>query len=365
MVDAFAPQVEQLWRSLDEPTSPSFFTSWGWIETWLAMVPRAHAPTLAVVRDGDRPLAAWLMCRTTDVRLKVVRSRALYLNTTGDPRLDELCVEHNGTIGRQLGILELLELLPSDWDEFVFPWLRADAFRGLSELVFRGIRIRIDREVPAYFVDLARVREAGYLKLVGGQTRSQIRRAQRDAGAVEIDHATDVASALEIYTELTALHQRLWRGRGEPGAFADPWFDAFHRRLIAQRFAHGEIELLRLRGRTGTIGALYNFVHRGRVLQYQSGLASFEDRHIKPGFLAHTAAIEHAAAVGHQLYDFLGGDVRYKRSLSTGNTRMVWARAQRLALRFAVEDRVRAFVRARRRAAAAPDVPSSGPDAEP
>lgn len=79
-------------------------------------------------------------------------------------------------------------------------------------------------------------------------------------------------------------------------------------------------------------------------------MASFENNHLKPGFLAHTAAIEHAAAAGHELYDFLAGDVRYKKSLATSSTSLVWARVQRLRLRFFVEDRVRELVRARRAA---------------
>ena len=37
-------------------------------------------------------------------------------------------------------------------------------------------------------------------------------------------------------------------------------------------------------------------------------------------------------------YDFLGGRERYKRSLLTGETRLVWARVQRAPLRFQLED---------------------------
>ena len=38
-----------------------------------------------------------------------------------------------------------------------------------------------------------------------------------------------------------------------------------------------------------------------------------DNKHLKPGFLAHAAAIEHAAHVGLTIYDFLAGDMRYKK----------------------------------------------------
>ena len=66
------------------------------------------------------------------------------------------------------------------------------------------------------------------LPLLTSQTRAQVRRAQREARGLEIDVAHDEPSARAIYSELVTLHQRQWTSRGEPGAFADPWFDSFH-----------------------------------------------------------------------------------------------------------------------------------------
>lgn len=352
LLDTRSPEVERIWRDLDDATSRSFFTSWAWMENWLACLPRDQLPELAVLRDQGKPVAACFLRKVPTLRLGIVKSRAFHFNVTGNERLDELLIEYNGLVGRELSIGVLMDALPLDWDELFLPALRPDAFGGLSELVFRGFKVRIERTVPVHYVELARVREQGYLKLLGGQTRSQIKRAQREAGDVTVEVATDVPSARMIYDEMVQLHQASWVARGKPGAFADPWFDRFHRRLIQQRFKHGEIQLVRLSNAQGPIGALYNFVHRGRVLQYQSGLAAFENKHLKPGFLAHTAAIEHAAAAGHEVYDFLAGDVRYKKSLATASTTLMWARVQRLRLRFLVEDRLRDIVRARREAKA-------------
>lgn len=343
LLDPTAPAVEPIWRALERAAPPAYFLSWGWVETWLALVPREHAPRLAVVTDGGAPVAAFFLGRrvTTRHRLPI---RGLYVNVTGVARIDELLVEYNGLVGRDLPLAELLALLPrGGWDELYLPALHERAFGGITA----GGRVRVDRRVPAYYVDLERARTQGYLALLSSQTRSQVRRARREAGDLTLAVARTEAEAIDIYDELVALHGAQWRARGKPGAFADPWFDRFHRRLIARRFAHGEIQLVRVRNAAGTVGCLYNFVHRGRVLQYQSGVASYENPHLKPGFVCHAAAIEHAAAGGLAIYDFLGGDMRYKKSLSTDESTLVWARVQRPRLRFLVEDRVRAWRRRR------------------
>ena len=342
-------RAEAVWSGLE---ARSFYLSWGWVENWLACLP-GGAPKLAVLRDGGRVVAACFLGQRLIWRNGVVPSRAWYVNTTGIVRIDDLWIEYNGLVGADQPIAALVDRLPRGWDEVVLPALAERSFGGLVDATHRRYRVQVTRRVPAYFVELARVREAGHAKLLSGSTRSQLRRAQRIAGALEVTCAEDLPQAFAIYDELCELHGAQWRAKGKPGAFADPWFDRFHRRLIAQRFAHGEIELVRVRNAAGTIGCLYNHVYRGRVLQYQSGLALFEDPHMKPGFICHSAAIERAAALGRDVYDLLGGDMQYKKSLSTDLGWLVWGKVQRRRLRFAIEERAVRMWRARRAASAA------------
>ncbi len=298
---------------------------------------------------GDR--TAVLVGKRFALRHRVIPTRSLYLNCAGDERFDDVTIEFNGVAGDELSLDELIAGLPRSWDELWLPALRTSAFGGLAETRGRGYRVRIDREVPAYFVDLDQVRERGFLPLVSGQTRSQIRRAQRAVGALEVEVASDPREAIAIYEELTDLHGTSWRAKGQPGAFADPWIDRFHRRLIERRFEAGEIQMVRIRADGSTLGCLYNFVWQDRVLQYQTGFRMFDDARKKPGFVCHVAAIEHNAKDGRTIYDWLAGAMRYKQSLSTGSTKLVWGRIQRTRPWFALEDRALAFVRARRQRA--------------
>jgi len=343
LVDPYTALAERSWSEL---ASRSYFLSWGWIENWLACLPRDRAPQLALWDDGR---AACFLGRRFRLRRGVVPTRTLHLNTTGDERLDDLWVEYNGMVGDEPTLPELIDALPSGWDELFLPGLREDAFGGVTDGRHGRYRILVERRVTSRTVDLDRVRAGGFAALLSGQTRSQLRRAQRLVAPITVEVAGDAARALAIYDELCALHAAHWRTRADPGAFADPWIDRFHRRLIARRFAAGEIRLVRIASAHGTIGCLYNFVYQNRVLQYQSGFARSDDPHHKPGYVCHAAAIEHDAAAGLAVYDWLAGDARYKKSLSTGATIQLWARVQRRALRFALEDRILRAVRYSRR----------------
>lgn len=346
MVNPYSARAADVWTSLP---APSFFTSWGWIGTWLAALPHRNVQ-LVVLREGSHVVAAGCLGELRTFRRGVVPIRSLHLNSVGIERFDDLIIEYNGFTGREPRLLDLLDRLAGElaWDELVLPGVRESSFGGIADLEGR-YRLVFERRSPVRFVDLEASRAKGYLAQLSSNTRQQVKRAQKIAGAVTLDVARDPAEAIAVYDELRVLHTAMWRDKGHPGAFTDPWVDRFHRQLIASRFSAGEIQLLRVRTGAITHGCLYNFVWRGRVLQYQTGFRPAADSKDKPGYVCHTAAIEHCAASGLSVYDFLAGDHRYKDSLSTGNAELVWCKVQRPRWRFALEDRLVDLVRHVRR----------------
>jgi len=342
-----AAGARSLWEDLGRRARCHYFLSPGFVEVWLDELPLRVRPRLCAVCRAGEPVAAFFLGSRRVFRHGVLPSRARFLNTSGDPRYDELTLEHNAVLcepGAAPTLREWLELLPGDWDELFLPALADDAFpaSALSEPV-GSLRVLVERVVEAPVVELARARAAkgGYASLLGASTRAQIRRAERGYGALALEVAESTGQAMEILAELAELHQRHWRARGEPGVFADPWFVKFHQTLVERRFAHGELQLLRVRSRQRTIGCLYNFVWRGSVLFYQSGLVEEADPRLKPGYVCHARAVELNAALGHHAYDFLAGAARYKHSLATANRSMIWARIQRPLARFSLERRMR------------------------
>ena len=341
------PRVETIWRALEADAKPSYFLSWAWIENWLACLPQDDLPRLVVVHEGNTPVAAFFAGTRSIRRHGAFKSRGLHLNATGDELHDGLRVEHNGILraaGSGITLDALVELLPDVWDELYLPAVDASAFPELSGLTERDdYRVLIDRSLSAPYVDLDLVRSVpgGYESMVPSPVRAQLHLTQQALGEVDLEIATDERQAFEIYDELVRLHARRWHLRGEPGAFGAPFFDQFHRRLIAGRLRHGEIQLVRVRARGETVGCLYNLVHGDRVRFYQSGIATFDDPQVQPGYLCHAAAIDHNARGGMHLYDLLGGNARYTHPLATAETRLLWLRVQRRLVRFTVEDRLK------------------------
>src|SRR5690606_8290922 len=136
---------------------------------------------------------------------------------------------------------------------------------------------------------------------------------------------TDEQQATELFDALLRLRAHRWAARG---TFADPWFEAFHRRLIRTRAPHGEIQLIRVSSGGTTLGCLYNLVLGGRVVFYQCGFASVDDPNLKPGYLSHAAAVEYNALAGHVTYELVGGNPKYKENLATGAHSLLWLRVQ-------------------------------------
>jgi CelD/BcsL family acetyltransferase involved in cellulose biosynthesis len=366
LLDRFrdADRIKSVWTTLCAASAVSYFHSWGWIEHWLGSLPQHVTVRLAVVTENDVPVLAFFLGEATVVRNKIFRSRGVFLNATGIEEYDELCIEYNGMLCAgppQLSLQELLELLPSSWDEFFMHGLDSSAFPGNTlaqppkssprsspRSSFWPYRVVVEENAPSPYVDLELVRQTagGYLTLLSSNTRSQVRRAYRGyeaTGPIVLEAASDIDRALQIYAEMIELHQQAWRARGKSGAFASEYFRNFHRDLIRKRFAHGELQLLRVSCGRQTIGCLYNFVFKGKVYFYQSGVRYESDARIKPGLVSHAEAIGCNAKAGHAVYDFLGGEARYKASLATHQGRLTSAKIQKPRAKFRVENRLRAL----------------------
>jgi CelD/BcsL family acetyltransferase involved in cellulose biosynthesis len=345
------PDIAELageWRLLEQRAEPSFFLSWGWIGCWLRHLPPSVEPLLMRAGAGGRTVALGIVVPRTDWRHGVIRSRGLHLHETGQPDLDRLAIEYNGLLlDRQAGEIEgrcFAELLRvTRADELHLSGVGRQRLAAIEQL---GLRWRLRDREPVPVIDLDRLREAGggFERMLGASTRRQLRRSRRwyeAQGTLRIAAATNVAEALATLDELKDLHQRLWRARGRPGAFASGFFEGFHRDLVAGRFAAGEIQLLRIAAGAATIGCLYNFVHAGRVYYYQSGFAYTDRPAIKPGLVCHALAVQWNIERGAATYDLLAGASRFKRSIANDCGELLWLSVQKDRLRFRIENAAR------------------------
>lgn len=344
-------QVGELWQGLENQSDHSLFQSWAWIGTWLLTLPADNRPFVLTGHCGDDVVALAILGRSSGWRHGWLFTRGLFLNETGDPRFDALTIEYNGLLTKRglnpsianQALRYLIENVDG-WDEL---YLSGLVDTDLASIKAVGLRPHLKAHQPCDYVDLTDVRSNGgdYLSHLSRNSRYQIRRALRryeERGSLTSTTAGSVEEALDFLAELKTLHQAYWVGRGKPGSFANPYFEKFHSAFVRSRFAHGEIELLRIAAGDQAIGYLYNFVHAGRVYAYQSGFRYEADAAIKPGLVSHYLAIERHIALGDAIYDFMAGAAQHKQSLSTHRAMMSWIIARRDRLRFRIEDVLRA-----------------------
>ncbi len=343
--------LQARWLLLEAQADASFFTSWSWIGCWLrGLGQHMHPQLLQATRGGQVVgLAVWVGHRAR--RLKWLPSRCLNLHATGHPGFDEITIEHNGFLLHRDGRAEIEAAMyrhvlerAGQWDQLSLPGLAAQP--PLAQALPKGLVLR-EAPRPSYAVDLAEVRQRGgdYLGMLSSNSRQQIRRslkAYEALGVLAVTEAPDVGTALSYLQALRQLHEKRWAKDGEPSVFANPAFEAFHTRLVSESFGSGAIQMLRAQAGSHDLGYLYSFVHRGRVLFYQSGLNyDLLQAHGRPGLVTHTLGVQHNAALGHETYDLMAGTSRYKSSLASAQQAMVWAVVHRKTLAFRLEEALR------------------------
>jgi CelD/BcsL family acetyltransferase involved in cellulose biosynthesis len=332
-----AAALKPVWLDLEGRSEASFFLSWNWIGTWLETT--GARPLVVTLREGGTVLGLALVQDSRPRRLGVIPTRVGALHETGVARQDSIYIEYNGALctpgvpAQAFGRM-LMALMEQSIDELR---LSAIAPALVAQAQATGWVVTTRSASRCYAVDLAALRAAGtaYVDSLGANTRQQIRRSERlyaARGAVTLTAASSLAEARDFLAGLTALHQQTWQQRGQAGAFANPFFRHFHDRLLEILWPQDGVELLKIAAGGQVVGYLYNFRHRGSVLNYQSGFAPETDNKLKPGLLSHALCVERHLSGTAARYDLMAGEARYKQSLAAPHTELAWLTLQRPGL---------------------------------
>ena len=347
-------------------TPDSLFLSEAWhsacLETWRDRVKFQEVTLTAQQMPGGRPARA-LISRRVEIRHGFLPVRVIALNQSGSAILDQPWIERNGFFdappnGFPELLSQLLDRLAADqsWDEFKLGGLIAEHAREtLYQAARHGLTARLDLEQPSFQIDLDLIRTrfgGDYLAGLSANTRQQLRRsrrlAERTLGELRLEEAVTLDQVFEWFNATGPLHRNRWgnpdRSAIESG-FANPEFVAFHQRLMRHAFPSGGIQYFRLNAGDTTLAYLYNFVKDRNIHFYLSGINYEVDSGIRPGMLAHWLAVEANLKAGKHVYDFLAGNARYKRSLSTGEDRTLWLVLQRSRARLQLEGLARRLKR--------------------
>jgi len=344
------------WAGLEERLGEQALAcSWDWTGTWLDhygdVVP--HRFAVGVV-DGD-PCGIALVTEGVGRKRGPFRVHSVHLGTAGELPGESVFVEYNAVFvdsdhRRDFAIALLRDLRwEPEWDEIALDGFEPDA----AQPFLRAEPLLDAQRLPCPVVNLGEIRssQGDVIGAFTRHTRWKVRRSLRGLGDVDMEWAETLDHAFEILDELIELHQARWRSLGEPGAFASPRFVDFHRSLISTLLPRNRVVLFRVRAAGGTVGCLYGFVDRSRLLHYQSGLASYSDRQIRPIFVTCALCMQECLDRGLAEFDFMVGDSPHKQELSTATRELVWATGRRPALRWRAMDALaagRRWVRARR-----------------
>lgn len=295
--------------------------SWNWLATWWKLYGNSDGRELHVLAVYDNAendegmlvgIAPWYIERTK------VGGNVIQPLGSGQVCTDHLSLicrpDYVGTVATT--IANYLTDNDDEWDRLELLSIDdGDEAMGLlvAELEARDGLVTCQRAGNCWVVDLPQTWDE-YLASLSRSHRRQLRKCydeKVDSGRSRWHLVTKPSELEEAWQILIDLHQRRRNGLGEAGCFASPEFTRFHRDVINQLLAVGQLRMswIELDGTPFT--AEYHFNSPDTVYTYQSGMdASRLDE--SPGRLAYLLTAKRAIEEGYTHLDFLRGDEPYK-----------------------------------------------------
>ncbi|MCC6791341.1 MAG: GNAT family N-acetyltransferase [Thermomicrobiales bacterium] len=328
--------VASIWQDLERRFGGNALTcSWDWTDAWLRSYGDAVDHRFIVGYAGGAPAGIAMLTRSNCRRRGPIPINAVHIGTAGEHFDETVRVEYNRILvdprhRRQFAghLLRAAGRFGHYCNEVLLDGFSPDE---LNDFIAVEPKLHLERHV-CYITDLRSIADAGMTvqdalrRHTAAKIRRSIRRLEEAYGPLSIEWAQSQAEAEDIFGELRGMHAARWQAAGQPGVFASERFTAFHSDLIRRLLPVRRILLARVRAGEKTIGCDYGFIERGRVLSYQWGIAQFEDARLSPGLVTGAVMMQSAMERGLTEYDWLAGDVLYKRELSTTSRELIWAR---------------------------------------
>lgn len=365
-----ADTVEQLWSSLDEKGSQSFFLSWHWIGSWLRSLPTLKNVYLLKVIDDGKICGASCISVHRRRLAGVIPVRTACLNATGDQFFDKITIEHNWLLSPDICSANALRevvssLLQSRFgmNQVLLPGL-SSTLRGSSDFLLRSF------PVVGFYSDLSLFGNGQLPSWLSRNSRQKLGRLLKgcQSNGLYLDVADTPLQKLTFFREMRELHIQSWARRGKKPALENAFLVEFLERVIRCQSKTTSVDMLRITCGDAILGYLMNFTRGGTIYNYQSG---FDVQHLdkRPGYTAHLLALRYYAQKRMQRYDFLAGENQLKKSLSTNTYHIYYESALRRTLLFQairsgtnLRDWFAARTTSRRKLGATPRIPEPNND---
>lgn len=313
-------QIQEKWCDLQSRSDNSPFLGWSWISSWLNSLPTL--PIILEAKYEQKIIGLALLCKTSKLVFPGVRVKQLWLHRFGEQEYDQIWIEHNdflldksyADITRQL-MISYISSHTKLWDEFYLGMATKEIVNLFGQNLANK---RIEINSPSFIVNLHGKNEIrDYLSDLSKNTRSQINRTRKileKQGKLELIWIQTDLEKVKAFEEISTIHQKKWGGTEFGSGFSNPKFVNFHKSMLNDDSDVTRLYCMRLD--QSTLAYIYIMKNDKEWYFYLSAIKSNEDNRIKTGLLAHALVIGEAIKHGAEVYSFLAGEARYKRSMS-------------------------------------------------
>ena len=314
-------QLRAGWNALGVSAIHTVFLTYDWLSIWLEeLAPHVELHVLTAW-EGDRLVATLPLC-ADPTQDRGRRWAIMGVGTLTPNHLDIIAEPDILDAVRAQFAAKLLEER-ANWDVLELDKIPADSdtVEALTSAFGRaGLSTACSVSAVCPYADLPSTAEeyaAGRKKSIRKQIRGAVRWLEEKPGTRELTLADSVDAALGAQANLVRFHQARWKGKGYPGAFADPRVVGFHERMIAAAQEAGYLRMYSLVDENDVIAVSYNYRVGPTVQGY---LSSFDERwsEASPGLTIRIGVINESIHDGAAQFDFLEGTESYKASWCTG-----------------------------------------------
>lgn len=304
-------------KIIDERHCSSPFLTSGWFSAWIDSL--NETPAVFVMTNNNHHVGFAVVGEKIRKRFGLTIRTAL-LNQTGSQPFDQPWIEHNEVFcPNQLQTIFIKklaeELRRKSFDRLIISMMSKQALKGFHQSLGPPEKLEY---VEGYQASLEPFLNDEYPTFLSKNTRNQLKRSNKllFESSENVKVAVCINEKRDFLSRLADHHIKRW-GKSEFGSgFTNPSFNDFINNFV---FKSGKnVELVRVVGTSEEVGYSLNFIDRETVYFYCGGVnVALSSTKVKPGYSMHYAMMKHYAKRGLKKYDFLGGNARYKNSLSS------------------------------------------------
>jgi hypothetical protein len=237
----------------------------------------------------------------------------------------------------------------NDWDEIRLGALPANYALALHAWA-AGENLGVLEVVVkrTYQVNLSNLRIQGqnnYIDSRSSNTRAQLRKAKRlieqSMGEIRVEKASSLEQLREWFECLKVLHKARWSDSADGSGFSSVAFNKFQDSLAERAFAHGAIDLWRVKAGSTVLAYLHFFTDANKTYFNIGGVNYDLPSACRPGMVSHWFVIQQYLDLGFEQYDFMVGTSQYKASLSTHASELHFLTVRKKSLALSVETQLR------------------------